>query len=618
MRSQFKVLQNTQNLRTASGFKKAAFLPSMGLAVLVFSVWGAAQSISGDLIGTVTDPSGAAVNNAQVQAININSGQQNVTKTTSFGGYRFSQLPVGIYNIRVSAQQFATATLHNVPVQLNKTGTANVQLRLGNVSTTVEVSGAAPPVDTSTAQLQTTYDSIFSQDLGLTTVGGIGAGILDLSLLSPGVTQASAMGLGTGPSVGGLRPYDNNFTIEGVDNNDKGTTGALASVPNDAVEQFVLLSNQFSPEFGHSSGGQFNTTVKSGTNSFHGSVYEYLRNRNLNAVDNFYVLQGLTKNPRFDSNRFGGTFGGPIIKSKLFFFTDFERQPVGLTATSVAPVLAPTAAGLAAIAADPLLNQTNFTVFKKYVPIAQAQAPGPCTAGVNAITFTGFSTPAANICPAGSGLIPMGPVSISAPAFQNFQNFVQSVDYNISSRDQLRLRYIYNKLDQIDTAANLPAFYSIQPFRYHLLALSAYHNFTPSLINEFRAGYNRYFFVTPAGNTTFPGLNVFPNITLLDLGGGLNIGWDPNAPQGGTQDLYQLTDNIGWNKGAHDLKFGMEWREYIAPSNFTQRAFGDYRYNRTQLFLEDFSPDNFGERSSGSTIYYGNDSAVYWYANDIW
>ena len=118
--------------------------------------------------------------------------------------------------------------------------------------------------------------------------------------------------------MGGQRPYNNNFTVEGVDNNNKAVTGNLITVPNDAVENFTLLANQFDTEFGHSSGGQFNTTIRSGTNAFHGSLYEYFRNRNLNAVDNAFVLQGLTSNPRFDSNRYGATFGGPSSKTNCF------------------------------------------------------------------------------------------------------------------------------------------------------------------------------------------------------------------------------------------------------------------------------------------------------------
>ncbi len=132
-------------------------------------------------------------------------------------------------------------------------------------------------------------------------------------------------------------------------------------------------------------------------------------------------------------------------------------------------------------------------------------------------------------------------------------------------------------------------------------------------------GFNRYYNILPDGNFKYPGLDAFPNLILLDLGGnGLQIGPDSQAPQFTIQNLYQGVDNVSWTKGAHTLKFGGEYRWYISPQSFTQRQRGDYNYNSTQLFLEDFSPDNFGERSQGSVTYYGNQKAVYWYANDNW
>jgi hypothetical protein len=563
------------------------------------------QAISGNLVGTVIDSSSAVVTNASVEASNLGTGATTAATTGGTGGYRFENLPVGTYKITVKASGFRTVT-QQVDVVLNQTGTLNVTLTPGATSETIEVSGVAAVLDTSTAQISSSYNARYSQDLGITSAGGTGAGVLNLSLLSAGVAQASSLGLGTGPSVGGQRPRDNNFTVEGVDNNNKSVTGALITVPNDAVENFTLLSNQFSTEFGHSSGGQFNTTVKSGTNGFHGSLYEYFRNRNMNAVDNFYVLQGLTSNPRFDSNRYGGTFGGPIIRNKLFFFSNFERQPVGLTGTGGGQVFAPTTGGLAAIATDPNLSATNFGIFKQFVPVAPS-----------ASTCLKYSAaPASGSCAAGS--VPVGAVSITAPAWENFENFVQSVDFNISSRDQLRGRYIYNKLDQIDTNANLPAFYTTTPFRWHLFTLGEYHTFTPTVVNEFRVGFNRYANTTPDGNFKYPGLDSFPNIILFDLGGGLQLGPDSNAPQFTIQNLYSGVDNISWTKGAHTLKFGVEFREYISPQQFTQRKRGDYDYNSSQLFLEDFSPDNLGERSTGSVTYYGNQKAIYWYANDTW
>jgi len=564
------------------------------------------QAISGNIVGTVMDSSSAVVSNATVEITKIDTGATSSTKTTATGAYRFENLPVGSYKMTVKSSGFKTA-VQQVDVALNQTGTLNITLTPGGTSEVVEVTSVAAPIDTTSAQMQATYDARFSQDLGVTSSGGLGAGVLNLSLLSPGVAQVSSLGIGVGPSVGGQRPYNNNFTVEGVDNNNKAITGNLITVPNDAVENFTLLENQFNTEFGHSSGGQFNTTIKSGTNNFHGSLYEYFRNRNLNAVDNFYVLQGLTSNPRYDSNRYGATFGGPIFRNKLFFFSNFERQAVGLTSTAGGQVLTPTQDGLTQIAADPNLSATNFGVFQQFVPVATA-----------ATACLDFSTAAASgSCAAGS--VPIGPVSITAPAWQNFENFVQSIDYNVSSKDQIRGRYIYNKVDRIDNSPNLSAFYTTEPFRFHLFTISEYHTFTPSVLNEFRVGFNRFFSTLPDGNFKYPGLDAFPNLTLLDLGGnGLQIGPDSVAPQFTIQNLYQFVDNVSWSKGAHNLKFGGEYRWYISPQSFTQRQRGDYAYNSTQLFLEDFSPDNFGERSQGSTTYYGNQKAVYWYANDNW
>ncbi|HKW18111.1 MAG TPA: carboxypeptidase regulatory-like domain-containing protein [Terriglobales bacterium] len=600
-------------------FKAYAWTLSLfALVAFTFSL-AYGQAISGNITGKVIDPSGAAVNGATVQAVNIATGQTATAKTQGTGDYLFSNLPVGSYNITATAQGFKSTTLADVPVELNKEGTANIRLEIGSSSTTVEVAGTPPPVDTSTAQLGSNYDTVMSSSLGITGTGALGAGVLNLSLLSPGVTNANAMGDGMGPSVGGQRPRDNNFTIEGVDNNNKTVTGALAQVPNDAVEGFTLLENQFNSEFGHSSGGQFNTTVKSGTNGFHGSVYEYMRNKTLDAVDNSAVLQGLTSNPRLDSNRYGATFGGPIIKNKLFFFDDFERQPYGFTALGGPTVETPTAAGLAAISADPNVSATNLAIFKQYVPVAPGktdciQYDGHMPGSEGGAQFNTFSAPANGGC--GAGTVEIGNISLVPHAFDNFENFVQSIDFNMSERDQLRGRFIMNRQDFLDTVPQLSAFFTTEPIRFYVATLGEFHTFTPNITNEFRLGFNRFNEQVPAGNFKYPGLDVFPNVTLFDLGGGLDIGPDDNAPQFTIQDFYQVVDNISITKGRHSFKFGGEYRWYISPQSFTQRARGDYEWNNTQMFLDDFTPDNFGQRSSGSTTYYGNEKAVYWFAND--
>jgi hypothetical protein len=604
----------------AEYFKSLRFL-SLLFSVLALCVGIAfGQAISGNLVGTVSDPSGAVVANAEVTATNTGTNATTVTHTNSTGEYRFDNLPVGSYKITVKAQGFRTS-IQDANVELNKTGTRNANMTPGAAAETVEVTGAPPAIDTTTAQLQTTFDPQYAQDLGLTSAGGAGAGVLNLSLLTPGVTNGSAMGDGVGPSVGGQRPRDNNFTVEGVDNNNKTVTGALIMVPPEAVDNFTLLSNQFNSEFGHSSGGQFNTTVKSGTNSFHGSVYEYFRNRKLNAVDQTWVQQGLTSNPRFDSNRFGGTLGGPIIKDKLFFFTNFERNPVGFISVGGGAVQAPTAAGLAAMSGDPNLNTANFGIFQKYVPLASS--PSGCIA-YNGTTNSGstqlgsnpYSAPANGSCAAGN--VEVGNVPIVPAAWQSWTNFVQSVDYNMSEKDQIRGRFVYNKENLLDNAAQLGTFFAPYSITFALINASEYHTFSPHVTNEFRLGFNRFDENIPAGNFSYPGLDVFPNVTLFDLGNGLNVGPDGNAPQFTIQNFYQIVNNVSVVKGKHTFKVGGEYRWYISPQGFTQRSRGDYQYNATQVFLEDFAPDFFGQRSTGSSTYYGNQKAIYFFVNDTW
>ena len=321
-------------------------LSYLGVAILVLSlaICGqvSAQVISGDLVGTVLDKTGAAVPNAKVDVTNAETGVKYQTVANDSGEYRFNNLPVGTYNVSAMTSNFATTTINNFKIELNKTSTLQITLEIKGATTSIEVSGAAPALDTTTSQISTTFDQRLSSDLPVSSVAN---GVLNLSLLSAGVATGGGIGAGMGPAVGGQRPRNNNFTIEGVDNNNKVVTGALVNIPNDAVAEFSVLQNQFSPDFGHSSGGQFNTIIKSGTNSFHGDAYIYSENRNFNAIDQSTINNGFTSNQRFDNNRMGGTFGGPIFKNKLFFFGALEYNPVGQAAILGSPVCAPTAAG---------------------------------------------------------------------------------------------------------------------------------------------------------------------------------------------------------------------------------------------------------------------------------
>ena len=606
-------------------FRKQTVILALSFLVAMFlgayrGAW--AQATSGDVVGTVLDRSGAAIPGASVTAANVATGVSATVTANTVGDFRFTNLLSGTYNITASAPGFSTFTLRNFQVLLNTTSTARLVLPVAAASTSVEVSSEATAViDTTTTQLQTTFQT---EELKNLPTASTGLGVLNLTLLVPGVASAGAIGAGTGPTVAGMRPEDNNYTIEGIDNNNKSVTGPLVYVPNDAVGEFTAITTQFSPEFGHSAGGQFNTIVRGGTNKIHGEVYEYFQNRNLNAEN--AIQGGKVPNPRYDNNRYGGQVGGPIVKNKLFYFANFERNTVGQSGQYY--VCTPTAAGMTALG-NPNLNfsGTNLGIFTKYTPVSPSQvdakADNACfnqTTGGQYLTVydgTNFNSTSGIF---GSGTaynIPLGNYLIEAPNYSNFDVLTTSTDYTLSSKDSFRGRYIYNKFTGIDTAAGLPAFYQPIPSRFHLFAVSEYHNFTPSLNNEARLGYNRYYNATPSGNFTFPGLDAFPTMYLYDSGF-LSIGPDGNAPQSTVQNMYQITDNLSWVKGRHSFKFGFDGRKFISPQSFTQRVRGDYEWNAATEYLHDLAPTAFGERSTGNFNYYGDQTAFYGYFNDTW
>jgi hypothetical protein len=575
--------------------KKIAFTALLGLLSLV--TLGYSQTIDANLVGTVVDSTGAAVANANIEITNTATGVRSNTKTNAEGQYRFNNIPVGLYNVTATSAGFATASLKNVDIQLSKTSTANITLQVGSVSTTVDVAEVGAVIDTTTAQLQSNYEARQIVNLPIIENSNGLFGALNLSLLSAGVASNGGVGQGTGPSVGGQRPMNNNFMIEGVDNNNKTVTGPLVYVPTEATAEFTLLQNQVGAEFGHSSGGQFNTVVKSGTNETHGSIYEYFQNRNLNAVDAIYADQGIRSNPRYDQNRLGGSVGGKIIRDKLFYFGNLEYAPLGVGSTVSTPVYAPTAAGFSLLDGMSNLSKTNYGIFKKYVPAAPVANGAPTT--VNGVD------------------IPTGVLPISGANYTNFWTFLGSVDYNMSDKDQIRGRFINNRSDSLDNAANLPAFWTTLPQRFYLVSLAEYHTFTPSLTSETRLAFNRFsqFYTVP--NVSYPGLDVFPNLTF-DGDLGLNLGPDGNAPQYSVQNTYQLVENMSWTKGKHTFKFGFDGRNVISPQHFIQRERGDYYYTSLEVFLKDQVPDEFAERNLGKTSYYGNQWATFLYANDSW
>ncbi|MBO0861297.1 MAG: TonB-dependent receptor [Chloracidobacterium sp.] len=610
------------------------------IAFTFLTIVAFAQQTTGSVRGLIKDQTGAVVASAKVTILDKQTNTTLFTESTSAGEYEFKNLLVGEYQITVEAQGFKKATLTGVRVQLNQTTDIGVNLEVGAPNEAIEVSaGGAELVDTTTTNLSKGFSSRQVIELAQTSTG---AGIYNLALIAPNVSSSGGVGVGTGGSVGGQRPRNNNFVVDGIDNNDKSITGPQVYISPDSVAEFSLLQNQYSAEFARSTGGQFITVTKSGTNEFHGSAYSNFRNRHLNALDNQDILKGIrrcytvgdnTCIPRNDFARAGFNFGGPLYlprfgqggrstiggKDKLFFFVGYERMQTGAAAGANA-IQTPTAAGFATlnqIAGPAGLSATNLGIFKQYVPVAPAQ--GVTSKGNPAticIQFNGNCVvdPATGV--QSGTLIPVGNVNVPSPNF-NYNNYVISnVDFLQSERTQHRFRFTYNQNRGIDTAATFPQFFQLTPLDTRLFSYTLTHSFTSRLSNEARLAYRRFNSNTPVNNLQFQGLDQFPNIQLNDLG--VNIGPDPNAPQFGIENNYQFVDTLSYLFGNHSTKFGVDIRKLISPQSFVQRQRGDYEYNSTDLFLRDISPDNFGERTVGASPYEGNQKLLFAFAQDDW
>jgi hypothetical protein len=554
---------------------------------LCISAYG--QRLDGTLRGTVEDPSGAVIPNADVTVTNQKTAVQQTTKSTSTGQYVFPNLQVGTYSVEVKAKGFTDFTRKDVAVLPNQVTNANASMAVAAASTTVEVTTGGEIVQTATSQLSNDFDSRAVSDL---PSPGLGGGPLNLALLAPNTTTQGAGVLGEGGSIGGARPRLNSFNIDGVDDNRVDVTGHTSEVIPEAVADFNLVTNMFSAEVGHSAGGQFNVVTKSGTNNWHGSAWMFNNNRDFNAMDNLEKDSGLTEPRRVDRNRAGGELGGPIIKDKLFIYGAYQFFSVGLSSAAVQQ-LAPTAEGLQqlkALAANPqVLDIIN-------------QLP---------------TAPAADVPPQVVNGVPVavGTFQPAAPSYLNQNDFNINGDLR-QGNHSVRMRFLYDRQRSPNVNAETP----LSQFTGSLTADSRKAIVTdawaisPNLVNDFRLAYSRFV----QGFTVPEQFANFPNAKIDVLG--LNIGPEPNSPQSYIQNNYQVLDNVSIVKGAHSLKFGAEFRKWIAPSDFLPRARGEWDYSNLSELVNDVVPTGFNGalRGAGTGIFDGNQLAWYGFAQDDW
>ncbi|MBL8150786.1 MAG: TonB-dependent receptor, partial [Blastocatellia bacterium] len=585
---------------------KSLSIVAMTLLITVCVASANAQSTFGNVRGVVQDETGAVVSGAKVTITDKRTNNSFTTQSSGEGAYQFNNLLPGEYQISVEASGFKTLALTGVKVELNQTTDVPTILAVGTTGEIVEISASGSElVETTTTTLSKSFDSRQTVELAQTAAGG---GIYNLALIAPNVSSSGGVGVGSGGSIGGQRPRNNNFMVDGIDNNDKGVTGPQIYISPETVAEFTLLANQFSAEFGRSNGGQFVTVTKSGTNEYHGTGYFFVQNRFLNALDTLQKNAGVVRErsavrdnpnlsliPRSDFSRYGGNVGGPIVKDKLFFFTSYEGQQTGL-ASAPGGLTAPTAEGFSRLSSISGLSQTNLGIFRQFVPTAPINDAGSITVG--------------------GVQVPIGNVFFNAPAFTNQRNFVLNLDFTQSEKTQHRTRFIFDRIRTIDTAAVLPVFYTDRPINGRLFSYTFLHSFSPSLTYEARFAYRRSTDNIVVPNFRFPGLDAFPNIGLLDLA--IDIGPNPNAPQSGIENSYQLVQNVAYTVGNHSIKFGFDGRKLISPQRFVQRERGDYQYQSTDLFLRDVSPDFLAQRNVGGNTYYGDQFLLYFYGQDDW
>src|SRR5579883_2014170 len=563
-----------------------------------------AQEHRSTISGTISSPSGGVLANTNIQLTNLDTKQTMDATSDASGKYQFNDLAAGRYHLAArSGANWATPT-PEIPVGANEA--VRVDLTVGSGATTatapvnspVTSAEITPATDLASPLIETGFNTRDIQYLPSPAfIGHNGEqyGAYNLSLFPPGVGSNSGIGPGRGPVVGGVRPTGNNFYVEGLDNNNRVNPGPLAAVSFEATQEFNTQQNQFQPEYGHAAGGQFNNIIKTGNNGFHGALYEYFWNRNLNAVDQSYARAEILSNPRYDQNRLGGNLGFPIIHNKLFFFGDFEYIPLGFNTLPSSAFFAPTAAGYATLAGMNGVSAANLSLLRGILPAAPA--------GSSFVTVNGTQ-------------IPVGATPLLGHGYQNQYNGVGALDWNAGTNDKLQARYVQQEVHANFNGAQLPAFLAPLQTRGLIGSLAETHNFGGFAINELRLSYNRFANNITPSSVTFPGLTAFPNIGIQDLG--LTLGQGFFGAELARLNTYSVADNVHWTAGRHTFRFGVDARRYNGPLGFGPEGAGAFTYSSLQGFLLNLPPDVAGARTIGNLTFPTNQWDTYAYAKDDW
>lgn len=555
------------------------------LLVSIFAIPTMAQTFRGTILGTVTDEAGLVIDNAKVSARNLNTGITRSTVSNGAGDFSIPELPIGTYQVTVEKDGFQTSTVSDLLVEIAGERRVDISLKAGQVEQAIVVTANVPLVDTTSNNT----GGLFNGEI-VTKVPVNGRDFTKLLTISSG-TNGDPSGATDSPGSFGLftangnRGRANNYLLDGTDINDgyrnlpaineAGVFGTPATIlPVESIAELAVLTN-FAAEYGRNSGAIVNIVTKSGTNEFHGSVFEFFRNDKLDARNFFNTKPD--QQTAFRNNQFGFALGGPIVKNKTFFFLNYEgqRERVGLTSLARVP--------------DPR-------------EIAVLGGPkNPIIAGI--LARNPWPTPNRPV----PLFDPTPNLSTTTRALNDIDSFIVKIDHQLTEKDQLTGRYYLGDSDQsfplaILSGGILPGFNTTTPTRVQVVSLSYLHIVSNTQVNEARFGFNRFresFF--PQDNDFNPnsiGLNTgvtnprdfgLPFIRIRNdpsLGSAIApIGSNLSLPRGRIDTNYQLLDNYSIKFTRHDVKFGVEYRRTFVNGFFDAGYRGRIDFASLQDFL---------------------------------
>jgi hypothetical protein len=623
---------------------RALFSVAVLLAIIaIFSApaWGQTNA---SMRGTVTDQSGGLVGGAKVTLTNVDTDISRTLTTGPDGLYLFDLVHVGKYKITVEKQGFTTFAQEGIVLEINQNGRLDVALKIGQAAQTIEVTGNVAQVDTTSAVLGKVENQRMIVDLPLVDRDTLQLGLLQAGVFNPDPDDTS----GNPFSVSGQRSESLTFLLDGGNNTDFLGNNIVVSPNPDAVEEFNILTNNYDAQYGRTSGGIVNQITRSGTNDFHGDLFEFLRNDVLNARD-WFLPSSLPKQS-FKRNVFGGTIGGPIKKDKTFFFLAYQgaRRREGDTSQQLT-VLTPSE------------RTGNFGDLCSAYDAGGNCTPAAIAAGGTQLVnpYNGANIPnndltAPNLGPNGSLVNPViqnyitkylplpnvgtnGFIGSPTQAIDEDQGILH-IDHNFGPHDTLSFVYLVDdarELFPLPTQTSSPlGGANATDFRDQIGTLTWNHTFSGTLVNEFRFGANRTStHQAIPSDTTSPAALGFTNLNADDPAGvsppliftpNFNLGSSPQGPTTLNDNTFQWADNLTWTRGKHELKFGTDLTrlqlnfhyDYYNNGGFD---FGTYADPFTGSYLADFVGgfwDNYYQNSQST---YGiRTGSVGLYAQDTW